>query len=281
MISDWARRAAQLTIVRLVVAIAYVAVPVLMLRVVLRLVPLSQSAGDTTFALGAAVLAVLGYVGYVRWVETRPLVELDRTGALRELVLGAILGSALFAASILSLAVAGSFQLQSFGSWTALAGPAAGALMAGVLEEIVFRGIVFRLVEQSLGTWLALAVSALLFGAAHVLSPNWTVLDLAAIVLEAGVLLAGAFVLTRRLWLPIGLHVAWNFTEGGIFGLAVSGRQTHGLLRGELTGPTWLTGGSYGVEGSAFAVLWCLVAASALFALAARKGNIVAPRWRR
>jgi membrane protease YdiL (CAAX protease family) len=281
MILNWLRRATRFAIVRIVVALACVVLPGATLYAVLRLLPLSRPVTSTFFTLGATVLGVLGYVFYVRGLEKRPVVEFGRAGALRELALGAVLGSALFTASVASLALAGSFHLRSYGSWSALAGPLAGALMAGVLEEIVFRGIVFRIVEQSVGTWLALGVSALLFGAAHVTSPNWTVLDLAAIMLEAGILLAGAFTLTRRLWLPIGLHIAWNFTEGGIFGLAVSGAATQGLLRGDVAGPVWLTGGSYGVEGSAVAVGWCLLAALALFALAVRKGRIVAPSWRR
>jgi uncharacterized protein len=281
MTPDWLRRATRFAIVRIAVAAACVILPAVALHALLRLLPWPDSAIAILSAVGGAALGALGYVAFVHWVEQRPLVEFGRARALGELALGAVLGGALFTACVLSLAVAGSFQLRSFGSWSALAGPAVGALMAGVLEEIVFRGIVFRIVEQSLGTWLALGVSALLFGAAHMLSPNWTGLDLVAIMLEAGVLLAGAFVLTRRLWLPIGLHIAWNFTEGGIFGLAVSGRDSHGLLRGELTGPAWLTGGAYGVEGSAVAVGWCLLAAVALFTLAARRGHIVAPRWRR
>jgi hypothetical protein len=279
------RRATRFAIVRIVVALICVAAPAVLLYVALDSVaiPLSipRPAAALAFNLGAAVLGALGYAAYVRRVEQRPLVEFGRSGAPRELLLGAVLGCALFTASVLSLALAGAFRVQSFGSASALARPLAASLMAGVLEEILFRGVVFRIVEQSLGTWLALAVSALLFGAVHVASPNWTTLDLVAIMLEAGVLLAGAFVLTRRLWLPIGLHMAWNFTEGGIFGVAVSGRASQGLLRGELAGPTWLTGGVYGVEGSVVAIGWCLLAAATLFTLAARKGHIVAPSWRR
>jgi len=267
----WIRRFA---ILRIVIASACVIVPALALHAAFSLLPLAKPAV-------AYLSALVGYAGYVRRVEQRALVEFGRIGALRELALGAVLGSALFAACVLSLALAGSYEFRSLGDGSALAGPLVAALMAGVLEELVFRGIVFRIVEQSLGTWLSLAISALLFGAAHLMSPHWTWLGLAAIVLEAGVLLAGAFVLTRRLWLPIGLHIAWNFTEGGIFGLAVSGTATKGLLRGELTGPTWLTGAAYGVEGSAVAVGWCLVAACALFALAARRRNILASAGRR
>jgi uncharacterized protein len=100
--------------------------------------------------------------------------------------------------------------------------------MAGVREEIVFRGLIFRIAEESLGTVWALAISATLFGVIHLIGPNATVLGALVIIFEAGILLAAAFVLTRRLWLCIGLHVAWNFTQCGIFGVAVSGTASKG-----------------------------------------------------
>jgi hypothetical protein len=279
--SDWARRARHVPIVRIVLATACVVGPAVALRAVLSLLALPAPVLAYASTLGATVIGALGYMAYVRGVEARELTEFGRAGALRELALGVLLGLALFVATVSSLALAGAFQLQSYGGWASVARPLVGALMAAVLEEILFRGVLFRIVEQSLGTWRAVGISALLFGALHVLSPNPTWLGLVAIVFEAGILLAGAFVLTRRLWLPIGLHLAWNFAEGGIFGLAVSGSQSRGgLLRGVLTGPTWLTGGAFGAEASAVAIGWCLIAASVLFVLAARKGQIVAPRWR-
>ena len=69
-----------------------------------------------------------------------------------------------------------------------------------------------------------------------------------AIMLEAGVLLGSAYFLTRRLWLPIGLHIGWNFTQGGVFGIAVSGHPSSGLLQAVLSGPTWLSGGAFGAN---------------------------------
>ena len=67
------------------------------------------------------------------------------------------------------------------------------------------------------------------------------------IVLEAGVLLGLAYAATRSLWLPIGLHFGWNFTEGGIFGASVSGRAYHGMFKFSLSGSDILTGGAFGL----------------------------------
>jgi len=85
-----------------------------------------------------------------------------------------------------------------------------------------------------------------------------------AIALEAGVLLGIAYAATRSLWLPIGVHFGWNFTEGGIFGAAVSGAHYQGLIGASLSGPTWLTGGAFGPEASLPALSVSLCASAAL-----------------
>jgi uncharacterized protein len=118
--------------------------------------------------------------------------------------------------------------------------------MVGIGEETLVRGFVFRIVEIAGGTWIGVVVSSALFGAGHAFNPGETVISSIAIALEAGVLLAAAYVVTGRLWLPIGLHAAWNFTEGSLFGMSVSGYSTTpGLLAGTLKGPAILTGGAF------------------------------------
>ena len=137
------------------------------------------------------------------------------------------------------------------------------------------RGIIFRITEESLGTWLALAISAVIFGLLHLVGPDSTLQGAVAIMVGPSVLLAGAYKVTGRLWFPIGIHAAWNFTQGGIFGVTISGHPGEGWLQGTLTGPGWLSGGSFGVEGSVVATLICLLAGVLCFASAARKECIV------
>jgi uncharacterized protein len=146
-------------------------------------------------------------------------------------------------------------------------------------EEILMRGIVFRITEESLGTWLAFFISGLLFGLAHLANPNATLVAALSIALEAGVLLAVGYVITRRLWVSIGMHFAWNFALGGIFGVAVSGIEVRGLLKSTLTGPDLLSGGRFGPEASVLAVLVCTSMAIVLTVQAIRAGQIVRPFW--
>lgn len=155
------------------------------------------------------------------------------------------------------------------------------ALASAYTEELLFRGILLRILEEFLGTWIALLGSSALFALIHAANPNATLFSVVAIFLEAGILLGAAYILTRRLWLAIGIHFAWNFTQAGIFGVNVSGTSLGGLLDSELSGPALLSGGRFGIETSVFAVVLCLGVGIALVVLAHRKGRIQAPGWKR
>jgi membrane protease YdiL (CAAX protease family) len=232
-------------------------------------------------ALVACVLGWLAYRAYVKLIERRRAVEFGAQGAWRELGSGLVIGTALFSATVGVLAALGLYTVQGWRDPAVLIPVLAMSVGAAVIEELLFRGVIFRIIEASLGTWIALAISAALFGLVHLGNPNATWLAAAAISLEAGVMLAAAYVLTRRLWLPIGIHAAWNFTQGGIFSVAVSGSQTDGLLVATLSGPSWLSGGEFGGEASVVTMLLCTALGAWLLVLARRRGNFVAPFWKR
>src|SRR5262249_14034479 len=156
-------------------------------------------------------------------IERRPLHELGTVGAAPELAMGLVIGAALFAAVAGVLALAGALDVRRGQGMGVLPGLVGMAAISSVSEEVLVRGIVSRSTEEALGSWLALLISATLFGLGHIGNPHATVWSALAISIEAGVLLAAAYMLTGRLWLPIGLHAAWNFTEGGLFGAATSG----------------------------------------------------------
>jgi len=275
-------RALRGPLVRLAIALASV-VPVLVAQIAVW--ALRPRLGTlATALLSAAIATVVGwaaYRAYVRRFERRALVELAATGSGRELGAGFALGVGAFAASIAILALVGAYRVVGAGAVFPVLLALLSAIAAGTIEEIVFRGVVFRLVEEWGGTWTALAVSSLLFGGIHLLNPHATALGAIGIVFEGGILLAGAYVLTRRLWLPIGIHAGWNFAEGGIFGVPTSGHASTGIVRGEVVGPEWLSGGVFGPEASIVAVLVCVVLGSALLVRAARRDRFVAASWKR
>ncbi len=161
-------------------------------------------------AIGAVVITI-AYVLYVRVVERRGVSELAPEGAPAEFGEGFILGAALFTITIGIIWALGDYAIIGVNHWTAILSPLALGLAAGVMEEVLFRGVVFRITEDWIGSWGALVVSSLLFGAVHLVNPNATLVSALAIALEAGVLLGAAFMVTRRLWLPIGLACGVEF----------------------------------------------------------------------
>lgn len=229
-----------------------------------------------------AIAACVGaYVGFVRLVERRPVVELGAAGAGGEVARGALVGAALFGATMALLTLAHVAHITRGDGWRALALQLAGALTAAFCEEILVRGVLFRIVAESLGSLIAVALSAAIFGVLHAFNPGATLVSTLSIAFEAGVLLAAAYAYSGRLWLPIGLHFAWNFTEGGVFGASVSGHPGHGLLRSTFDGPTLLSGGAFGPEASVVAVGLCFAVGVAFLVAARRQGRLVAPFWRR
>lgn len=114
------------------------------------------------------------------------------------------------------------------------------------------------------------------------MNPQGTLEGALFIAVEAGILLAAAFMLTRRLWLSIGFHMAWNYTQSAIFSGIVSGDDAQqGLIRSTTNGPDWRTGGSFGVESSVLALLRCTTTGIVMLVMAKKRGKIVPPMWKR
>jgi len=228
------------------------------------------------------VAATIGsYWLYVRWIECRHVIEVARRGAAKQVLAGLLVGAGLFCTAMLGLWLMGTWTYTGIVAGSIWIYPLVTAMTAGVVEETLMRGVLFRMLEQGLGSWIALGVSALVFGLMHAANPGATATGVIAIALEAGVLLAAAFMVSRRLWFVYGLHAAWNFTEGGIFATHVSGMKVEGRIGVQFNGSDWLTGGAFGPEASIVAVAVCLVAGAAFLAMAYRKGRIVPPVWRR
>jgi uncharacterized protein len=237
--------------------------------------------GDWVAALTTIATIFAVYFGFVRLIERRHVTELSLSYALGELAGGILLGTLLFSSTIAILWAFGFYQVSRLNEWRVVSEWLLIGMISGVFEEILVRGILFRITEEYLGTWISLGISALVFGALHLANPNATLWAGLAIAIEAGILLAGAYVHTRRLWVPIGIHFAWNFVQGGIFGVAVSGIESRGLLDATLNGPLLLSGGEFGAEASIFAVLVCLSAGCYYVWKSYNQGKFIKPFWNR
>ena len=228
------------------------------------------------FFLEGAVSAA-GFMVYVR-IEKREPRELS-AWRWQLLPLGTLIGSGFFALLIGMLAATGHYRFESVELPSRIFSAIVFALGTAIWEEVTFRGLLFRSIERAAGTWVGVAVSALVFGALHGLNPNASLLASAAIVVESGIMLAFAYVATRTLWLPIGIHFGWNFTEDYLFGVRISGHAARpAVFTGSLLGTPTFTGGEYGVEAALPSViLGCIVAAIFLY-MAYRRREVVALR---
>lgn len=225
-------------------------------------------------ALAAGMIGLFVWAG--RRLEKRVVEEFPRRDALRHLALGGGVGLALAAVSIGIIALFGGYRITGWGSVAGAVAVAGTMCAVAVSEEVVFRGVVLRLLRGRWGTVVALAGSAALFGLLHLINPGASLWGALAVTIEAGLMLGAAYLLTGSLWLAIGLHFGWNVALSGIFGTVVSGADAgtaEALLRGATAGPDWLTGGAFGPEGSVVSVVVCLVATTVLLLLRRRRNR--------
>ncbi|SMB81410.1 CPBP family intramembrane glutamic endopeptidase [Deinococcus hopiensis] len=225
-------------------------------------------------SLLAAFLCVAGYRLYMRWVEQRPMHAFSTAHAGRELGTGTLVGGGLFLAVMGVLAAAGAYHVTGTGGLGTVLAPLCGMVLVALFEEILFRGILFRNLERALGSWAALPVSALLFGLAHLPNAHAGPIAIGATVV-AGLTFSAAYLVTRRLWLAVGMHFAWNTMSGAIFSVPTSGHVAKGFLQGHLSGPDWLAGGAYGIEASVVTLVVFTLSSAALLVLAYRRGQFL------
>jgi len=224
-----------------------------------------------TVLLGFA--AILLYKLIMKYVARRATPELSRQRAGIEAVWGILTGAIFIVVSTLIIAMMGGYAFH----WANAADPSSilltsigTALGAAIVEELVFRGLMLQAIQKLGGSWIALAVTSLIFGAFHLGNPGATLWSTLAITLEAGVLLGAAFLWRRNLWFAMGLHFSWNALEG-LLGIPVSGLPADGLFTVEVNGAALLTGGDFGLEGSIVTVILGVVIAIPMLIGAAKK----------
>ena len=220
----------------------------------------------------SAAVAVAGYRWFVMRLERRPITELALAGAGRELWGGLGIGALLVVATYSVLLASGAFTITGAAATGVLLKPFPEQVMVAVFEEIVFRAIVFGMLQKFWGTKIALGVSTVIFVAAHMPNEGFSVLG-AAMTAAASLALSGAYLLSGRLWLPISMHFAWNYFSDAVFAVPVSGHLARGWLQVATSGPAWLSGGTYGIEGSIVTGITWSMAAIALLTIAHRRGH--------
>ena len=238
--------------------------------------------GDAALQLvGTAVAstAALGcYALAVRLGEGRAPAEVALRPALAGLAVGATLGLAMMAVLMGVMVLTGLYDIALVGAapaWTALG----QALQAAVTEELWMRALLLRLLWRAAGPVPAFAVAAVVFGALHLANPGATALA-GITATMAGLMFCALYAVTGRLWVPIGLHLAWNFAQGYLFGAAVSGNGLGGSIAMSTPNhgaPPWLTGGPFGPEASVFALILVSLVTAGAIRVARETGRFALP----
>lgn len=243
---------------------------------------LSTTTQNVIIGLSGTVAMLLSYIAIYTRYEKRQISELSLKTLLSNIAAGALLGVVLQSLVIITMFFTNAYTVISVNSFISTLPFLIISINAGVMEELMFRGIIFRLSEEKLGSYYALLISGILFGAAHLANANSSLMAGLAIAIEAGVLLGVAYMLTRSLWLPIGIHFAWNYTQSGIYGASTSGHPVaNNLITSRIQGNTLLTGGAFGPEASLPAIFFCLSAAVILFVFCKQNGKIASPFWKK
>jgi CAAX protease family protein len=232
------------------------------------LAPATNLRESVSFATMYAVVVAGGYLVHVRFVERRSCSELRLRDAASLLPAGIGIPFVFILPCLALLRALGNLTITAVRPWTSLGPPLADGVYSGLVEEIFFRGLLFRLLEKLTGTWPALLLSALAFWAAHLGNANEQAMKSAAIALLPGVLLGAGFIAARSLWLPIGIHASWDFVLGNV------AADAPGIFRIEYGGPRWLTGGPLAPDGSLPEAILILAISVALLWAARQRGRI-------
>ncbi|MFN0071446.1 MAG: lysostaphin resistance A-like protein [Chloroflexota bacterium] len=214
-----------------------------------------------TQGLGIIAMTLAVFIAR-RWLDRRSFASLGlqlRSHWLQHLLWGMVLGIGLQAFIFLTELAAGWLVIEDVG-WRGTNSAPFGLLLFALVfaavawnEELLTRGYLLQNLESGLGTIAAVTISSLLFGLLHIFNANASIIATLGVAF-AGLLLAAAYLVTRSLWLPIGLHLGWNYGEGPIFGFPVSGLDAGGLVTHRVTGPELITGGAFGPEAGLISV---------------------------
>ena len=230
-----------------------------------------------TSAFSLAVTLVVGWLcgRYLEGLPFRALGAAFTGGWLKNLAAGLILGGLTLAlAAALGILHGGlSFHINTEADKTSIASTLITSLaifaVAAAFEEALFRGYILQTFSRSGLLWFGVLLTSALFATVHNGNPGAAILSWLNTFL-AGIWFAAAFIKTRDLWLAFGLHLAWNWTQGSIFGVEVSGLTTivkSPLMRETEAGPAWITGGDYGIEGGIITTIAIITSTAVIYFL--------------
>lgn len=247
----------------------------------LALTDLDKNIRNLLKGLFVSSAGIFTYILFFKKYEKRAITEFATNGLVKNIFGGILIGFVLQSLIILIMYFNGNYNVVNINPISFILIPFAIMFTVAIIEEILVRSIIFRIMEEKLGSYVSLTISSLIFGILHLANPHTTLLSSLCIT-AAGFLLGSAFIYSRNLWFPIALHFAWNFTQSGIYGAITSGNeQTGNLLEAKIQGSEIMTGGEFGPEGSIQATLICIIATTILLYFCHKQNKIVKPYWKK
>ncbi|MBN1273232.1 MAG: CPBP family intramembrane metalloprotease [Candidatus Aminicenantes bacterium] len=222
---------------------------------------------------------LLSYYFIFRFYERRKIRELSTKHIFGESLTGFLGGFLSISFVLLILLIAGHFRVLKINTFSTFIPTFTAISLFALGEEIIFRGVFFRILEENLGTVSALGLSSLIFGIIHITNQHVHVLSIVSVIL-LGSLLGILYTLTKRLWMPIFFHAGWNFAQVFFLSNVSSLSDYEGPFESRLEGSSLLIGGHFGIEDSLITIILLAVLFSMIFYISWKNGRTKKPFWK-
>lgn len=267
-------------IIGVAVIVGVVALIELLRKVSLDKTNLTDSTKNIIVAVLEAIFVVSAYILLFRTYEKRQVKELSASSFAKNAGIGFGIGMLMQSIFIFIIYLVGTYSVIRVNPVSTLITPFAFAMTAGFVAEILIVGVVFRLLEEQSGTFIAMVIFVILFAVLHINTKGATFVSVGATAVQAGFMLPAAYVFSRNLWLPIFLHFSWDFAEPGIFGaINPSTSEAQGLFTSRIAGSPLITGGQTGPQDSIQSLILCSLIGVFFLLLAKRKNYLLKPKW--
>jgi len=194
-------------------------------------------------------LLVYSYRFYTKKIEKRPAFEFYLKRWYIDFGLGIAIGGGMVIFITAVLFILGFYSIDHINSLDVLISRFFRYTQGSFIEELIFTVIIFRLIEEQLGSIISFLIVSFFFGGMHLINDNATIYTSLSISVIQIALIA-PFILTRKIWMGWAVHLSWNFFQTGVFGMNNSGMDQGGLINPIISGSNWVTGGTFGIEAS-------------------------------
>ncbi len=273
-------------ILLIIIGIILINVPTFILRSIAQLL-LSAFSVDNKTAIAVVIFCVrlitvyFAYTLFTKIFEKRKADELlFDISTLKEFSLGGLIGLMTITVVIGLMWIMGGYSIVGINYSATVLDSFLYNFFFAFLQDIVYFAIIFRIIEKSLGSIIAVAIASVILGFKHLLFPGYTIWSALAQTIEAGVLFSAFFILTRRIWLLFGFHFMWNFIQTGVIGDPKI-RELKSILISNYSGPNIITGEPVGLEASILTFIIGTGLGIYFLYRVYKKGNLVLPFWKR